>query len=143
MDKLGAVVGYTQSDEMTILLPPRRLNIAHQPVEHPMQGRVLKLCSQVASEVTAIFNYRILELARHKGLSWGVRDLPTFDARLGSFDSADEAMMLILWRAYDCSVNGVSDAVHHTGQLGQHIKVKHTAAKLQWLKDNGLLPLDR
>ena len=37
---------------------------------------------------------------------------PHFDCRVGSYASWEEARALLLWRAYDCSVNGVSDAVY-------------------------------
>lgn len=143
MAKLHGVIGYTQSDEMTIMFPPRRLNKEGHYIKHPFDGRVFKLCSQVASEVTAIFNFRILEIARTKGLQWSIQHLPTFDCRVGSFAHADEAMALIMWRAYDCGVNGVSDAVHHTGNVGKHIKEQSTVDKLVWLKEQRLLPLNR
>eukprot|EP00434_Breviolum_minutum_P016499 symbB.v1.2.014543.t1/scaffold1066.1/size140347/7 len=68
--------------------------------------------------------------------------LANFDCRLGSFSTMEEAMSLVLWRAADCGVNGVSDAVYKsklpsaksTTRLG-------TSDKLQWLAENGLLPL--
>ena len=37
---------------------------------------------------------------------------PHFDCRIAAWDSWEEAKALLLWRAYDCTVNGVSDAVH-------------------------------
>ena len=48
--------------------------------------------------------------------------LPHFDCRVGSFASWEEARSLLLWRAYDCSVNGVSDAVYHIKGSGKAIQ---------------------
>eukprot|EP00971_Amphidinium_carterae_P062658 1240264-Amphidinium_carterae.1 len=39
--------------------------------------------------------------------------LATFDCRIASYESFEQAVSLLLWRAYDCGVNGVSDKVHH------------------------------
>merc|ERR1712060_529905 len=67
--------------------------------------------------------------------------LPHFDCRLGHYSSWEEARALLLWRTYDCSVNGVSDAVYQTHRAGKKIMGGATPAKLQWLAENGLLPL--
>ena len=67
--------------------------------------------------------------------------LAVFDCRLGSYDTADEAMGLVLWRAYDCGVNGVSDAVHHTGDLGKEVKRGGTLDKLRWMQQHSMLPM--
>jgi hypothetical protein len=61
---------------------------------------------------------------------------------------------LLLWRAADCGVNSVSDAVHHAkatcgeevvGSVSQVSRSQamrlHTGDKIVWLKENGLLPL--
>ena len=42
-----------------------------------------------------------------------------------------------MWRAYDCSVNGVSDAVHHMkGVPGRKETVeKNMKLKLKWLNE--------
>jgi len=142
MEKFGAVIGYTQSDEMTLLVPPRRVIRGTQEV-HMYGGRVVKLCTLAAAHVTALFNFRVLDLARQKGVEWSHHDLPTFDCRLGSFASADEAVSLILWRAYDCGVNGVADAVYHSKRAGKEVNGANTLVKLRWLKEQGLLPLAR
>merc|ERR1712070_301852 len=142
MEKFGAVVGYTQSDEMTLLVPPRRVIRGTQEV-HMYGGRIVKLCTLAAAHVTALFNFRVLDIARDKGEEWSHKDLPTFDCRLGSFASADEALSLILWRAYDCGTNGVSDAVHHSKRAGKEMKGASTQVKLRWLRDQGMLPLAR
>jgi hypothetical protein len=55
--------------------------------------------------------------------------------------SALQARALLLWRSYDCSVNGVSDAVHQTAGKTKLIVAKGTWDKLRWLDENNKLPL--
>ena len=51
---------------------------------------------------------------------------------------------MLLWRGYDCSVNGVSDAVHHSGVPGRKKGMALNARdKVAWLHDNNLLPLPK
>jgi len=68
-------------------------------------------------------------------------NLPYFDCRLGHYGTREEAMSLILWRAYDCGVNGISDAVHHLPGAGKTIKTKSGQEKLVYLFEQGKLPL--
>jgi len=78
----------------------------------------LKICTVAASFVTAVFNHELSKLCRDKGLEeLEINLLPTFDCRMGCFDSFEEVFSLILWRAYDCGVNGISDAVHHNKKV--------------------------
>ena len=60
MEQMHASLGYTQSDEMVVFLPPTRvLRGERQP--HLRNGRVAKLTSLAASLVTAHF---VLSLAQ-------------------------------------------------------------------------------
>ena len=66
-----------------------------------------------------------------------------FDCRMGVYDTLAEAFKLILWRAYDCGVNGLSSAIYMSGIAGaKAIAPKYADAKLQWLHSNNLLPLN-
>lgn len=68
--------------------------------------------------------------------------LANFDCRLGTFATLEEAMSLVLWRAADCGVNGVSDAVYKSKLPGAKSTMRAgTSDKLKWLAENGLLPL--
>ena len=42
---------------------------------------------------------------------------------VASYDSWEEAKGLLLWRGYDCSVNGISDAVHHNKSASNDVKI--------------------
>mmetsp|Transcript_20351 Transcript_20351/g.47273 ORF Transcript_20351/g.47273 Transcript_20351/m.47273 type:complete len:115 (+) Transcript_20351:962-1306(+) len=57
-------------------------------------------------------------------------------------------MALILWRGYDCCINSVSDAVHHSRFPADSSIVSKkeamrqgTSAKLRWLHHHGALPI--
>merc|ERR1712013_443693 len=76
-----------------------------------------------------------------KGLDGLAQVLPHFDCRVGYYESWEEARALLMWRAYDCSVNRVSDAVYHTQGAGKVINGKGKVEKAEWLCKNGLLPL--
>eukprot|EP00300_Choanocystis_sp_HF-7_P003997 c13046_g1_i3.p1 GENE.c13046_g1_i3~~c13046_g1_i3.p1 ORF type:complete len:191 (-),score=58.37 c13046_g1_i3:8-580(-) len=79
-----------------------------------------------------------------KGAEYTSDMIGLFDCRVGVYSSRDQALGLILWRAYDCGVNSVSDAVHRLkGKIeGAGAVVKeHTNAKLEWLQANHQLPL--
>ena len=68
---------------------------------------------------------------------------PHFDCRVGSWASWAEARSLLIWRAYDCSVNGVSDAVYHIPGSGKQIQRLGKREKVEWLWVHGHLPLPR
>ncbi|CAE7239182.1 PETH [Symbiodinium natans] len=133
--------GYTQSDEMTIVIPATRV-VRGEQQPHSHSGRVLKICTLAAAHVTSLFNFRLQELFAAKGFSMEAANLATFDCRMGSFATLQEAMSLVLWRAADCGVNGVTDAVYKSKIPGaRKIVGKSGGDKLQWLAQNGLLPL--
>eukprot|EP00286_Rhodomonas_abbreviata_P023803 CAMPEP_0181296060 /NCGR_PEP_ID=MMETSP1101-20121128/4489_1 /TAXON_ID=46948 /ORGANISM="Rhodomonas abbreviata, Strain Caron Lab Isolate" /LENGTH=331 /DNA_ID=CAMNT_0023400873 /DNA_START=176 /DNA_END=1171 /DNA_ORIENTATION=+ len=145
-NKLGAVMAFTQSDEMTLVIPPAPV-VREEQHPHLYNGRVMKLCSFAAAYVTCRFKGDLELLRRAKSLE-ACEDIdslePLFDCRLGVFNSRDAAFSLILWRSYDCGVNGPSDMVHHQRGVLDGAKAvveKGTHTKLQWLAENGLLPL--
>merc|ERR1711879_84196 len=78
-----------------------------------------------------------------KGLDGLSEVLPHFDCRVGYYQSWEEARALLMWRAYDCSVNGVSDAVYHTKGSGKKAQGLGKREKVDWLWKQGLLPLPR
>lgn len=141
METFHGCLGYTQSDEMTVLIHPASVVRGEQQCHH-YGGRIQKLCSTAASTVTAHFNRRVFQLAEKRGI---VPDecfpLSHFDCRVGTFESKDEALALVLWRANDCGVNGVSDAVHQIEGAGKKIKGCNRTEKLAWLADQSRLPL--
>ena len=77
------------------------------------------------------------------GLECLAQVLPHFDCRVGSFASWDEAQSLLLWRAYDCSVNRVGDAVYQVPGSGKAVQSLGKREKVAWLHAQGHLPLPR
>uniref|UniRef100_A0A7S0ISQ3 tRNAHis guanylyltransferase catalytic domain-containing protein n=1 Tax=Calcidiscus leptoporus TaxID=127549 RepID=A0A7S0ISQ3_9EUKA len=144
MEHFHAALGYTQSDEMVVFIPPTSI-VRGERQAHTRSGRVTKLTTLAASLVTALFLMELSQLCVSKGcgLDGLASILPHFDCRLGSYASWEEARALLLWRAYDCSVNGVSDAVHQIRGSGKQVQSLGRREKIAWLWKQGHLPLPR
>lgn len=144
MQEFHGVLGFTQSDEIVVLIKPTSVIRGVRQV-HFHNGRVQKLTTLAASLATAKFIMELGQLcaSEGKGLDGLAQVLPHFDCRVGCYDSWEEARALLMWRAYDCSVNGVSDAVYHASGSGKLIMGKSKVDKAEWLWKNGLLPLPR
>eukprot|EP00754_Rhynchopus_humris_P038041 Rhum_TRINITY_DN20730_c0_g1::Rhum_TRINITY_DN20730_c0_g1_i1::g.171982::m.171982 len=140
MEYVHGCVGYTQSDEMTVLIPPARVVRGEQQC-HLRGGRVLKLCTLAAAHVTALFNHEVSGLAAAAGVSAEERGrlLAAFDCRMGAYPTLHEASALLLWRAYDSALNGVGDAVFQRG--AKRVMTLPTPQKVAWLLEQGHLPL--
>jgi len=149
MEEFSAICGYTQSDEMTVLIPAASIvREVQQP--HAFNGRVQKIGTLAASVVTGIFNLRVTEMCVKLKIKVEPKSmLARFDCRVGNYDSEREATSVLLWRAYDCGVNGVSDAVHKAKDIdAKKVEITRrkatlldTGSKLKWLNAAGLLPL--
>jgi len=144
LEHFSGAIGYTQSDEMVIFIPPASV-VRGEQQGHARNGRVTKTASLAASLCTAHF---VMELSARcitagVGLEGLSQVLPHFDCRVGSFASWEEARSLLLWRAYDCSVNGVSDAVYHIPGSGKAVQSLGKREKVAWLHAHGHLPLPR
>lgn len=142
MTKFHAVIGYTQSDELTVFVPPTNL-IQGQHQAHERKGRVTKLTTLAAGFATACFNAQLALACTARGVPIEelAAVLPHFDCRMGNYASWEEAQGLLLWRAYDCSVNGASDAVHQIKGSGRAVQSFGTREKIAWLASHGRLPL--
>jgi len=144
MQKFGAKIGYTQSDEMVVFIEPAKIVRGEQNC-HARNGRVTKITTLAAGYVTARFITKLSDMCSAEGID--AKDLgellPHFDCRLGSYASWEEARALMMWRAYDCSVNGVSDAVYQIKGSGKTIMGLGKREKVEWLWKNNHLPLPR
>jgi tRNA(His) guanylyltransferase len=101
----NARLGYTQSDEITLLL--------YSPTEEAQiyfDGRIHKMVSQLAAQTSAVFNFLLPEYLPEKEAARTVGSLPTFDARLFQVPSLIEATNAFLWREQDAVRNSVSMA---------------------------------
>ena len=85
------IVGYTQSDEITLVLPPQVV----KGNNHQMYGgRVQKLVSLTAGFASATFNKLFTHPINKDKLGW-------FDARTYSVSTKEEAFNHIMWRGRD------------------------------------------
>eukprot|EP00325_Prymnesiales_sp_UTEX-LB-985_P006977 CAMPEP_0174710474 /NCGR_PEP_ID=MMETSP1094-20130205/12100_1 /TAXON_ID=156173 /ORGANISM="Chrysochromulina brevifilum, Strain UTEX LB 985" /LENGTH=352 /DNA_ID=CAMNT_0015909287 /DNA_START=17 /DNA_END=1075 /DNA_ORIENTATION=- len=144
MEHFHGVLGYTQSDEMVLFIRPASIVRGAQQA-HARNGRVTKITTLAASLATAHF-VMVLSgrcLTSGLGLDGLAQVLPHFDCRMGSYASWEEARSLLLWRAYDCSVNGVSDAVYHIKGSGKAVQGLGQREKVTWLWEHSHLPLPR
>jgi tRNA(His) 5'-end guanylyltransferase len=88
----NALIGYTQSDEITLVL--------RNDYNSPMlfDGKVFKLTSVLASMATVMFNRMILPK---------VLDFATFDCRVVNVPVKEEACNVLLWRENDATRNSI------------------------------------
>lgn len=91
-------IGYVQSDEITLIWQ----NVEGGSIL--FDGRVLKLCSVLASTAAVRFDrtFSALTATRER--------MPAFDCRVWQVPSQEEAANTLLWRAMDARKNSVSSA---------------------------------
>jgi tRNA(His) 5'-end guanylyltransferase len=140
----GAWLGYTQSDEITIVLTP----FAKETSTTWFDGNIQKMTSVAASMATAKFNQ--LRMMRACDTSGGdLREpmlaiykieefkLAMFDARVFTLPSKEEVINNLLWRQRDAIRNSISMAAQSTYSHKQLHK-KSTTDMLQMLTEKGI-----
>lgn len=98
---LQALVGYTQSDEITLMWWVSSQGSA----EYPFDGRFQKIASVAAGLASAAFGRLISEHMPEKSGS-----LPCFDARVWQVPSREDAVDVFVWREDDATKNSLSMA---------------------------------
>jgi len=99
----NAVIGYTQSDEITLVWYSDQISS-----QIFFDGRIMKMTSQLAAQATICFYRAVLDvMPEYKD------KLPTFDARVWTVPSKIEAINSLLWREADATKNSVSMAARH------------------------------
>ena len=93
VDDFHALLGYTQSDEITIVLPP----------DAEIFGRKCQKLATLAASTAAVAFYNSLVHTGYCG------KLPAFDARTFGVPNADEAANCIVWRERDAIKNSISN----------------------------------
>lgn len=114
---------YTQSDEITLFWAPHFSD--GQALEHPFDGRVVKLASVLAGFTSARF-------CHHMGVSEC-----HFDARVFGVASASEVCNNLLWRQRDCARNSVSSLAQCHFSAKQ-LHGKHRGHQLDMLREAGV-----
>jgi tRNA(His) 5'-end guanylyltransferase len=118
-------LAYIQSDEVSFLFSG--------DVTPPMGGRVVKISSRLAAQMTSSF---VRELSETFPRSLDKRH-PHFDGRLSWFDDEETAAHNIQWREMDARKNAVSAAAAVVFSEPA-LRGKHTAERLRMLKDAGI-----
>jgi tRNA(His) 5'-end guanylyltransferase len=113
VDRMGSIVGYTQSDEITLVFYEDSFSSA----DYPFNGRIQKMESLCASYATAYFNK---QLEFH--LPEKADQLPIFDARAFVVPNLVEAYNCVLWRQQDATKNAISMAAQ---SMFSHKELQH------------------
>lgn len=109
-----ADIGYTQSDEITLIW--KSLNL--------FDGKTHKLISALAAHASVSF---VAGLRDYVGFDGALAKRPHFDARIFNVPDLSEAANAVLWRSFDATRNGISSAacchmtpreMHKVGQDG-------------------------
>ena len=135
VDKTGAEVGYTQSDEISLIIDPWRMPAAGDilsasesgadnalsdisarsydavsrirgDTETFFRGRIQKITGVVSGMATARFLQGAIQLWPERC----ARTLPVFDCRCFEVPGRDEAVAALVWRELDATKNAVSMA---------------------------------
>lgn len=103
INRFGANVGYTQSDEITLVW----LSEPELPSELPFGGRFQKFESVLAGFASAYFTKHLPQtIPSHKD------NVVVFDCRAFVVPNVQEAYHAVLWRQNDCTKNAISMAAH-------------------------------
>lgn len=122
----NAVIGYTQSDEITLVL----WNYAKPESQIMFDGRVSKLTSVLASMATAKFNSLVPEYIPEKSAS-----LAYFDGRVWNVPSEQEAVNCLVWRELDATRNSIQMAAQSLYSHNQlHLKNTSEMQEMLWNK---------
>lgn len=104
----NALLVYTQSDEITLVLRP---NLEGEFTAF-FGGRLQKIATILASRATATFN-GLLSYFLPSKVSKRPLDFPVFDGRAWAVPTEQDACDVIAWRELDARVNSVSMVAQH------------------------------
>lgn len=140
----GAWLGYTQSDEITIVLTP----FAKETSDTWFNGNIQKMTSVSASMATANFNQLRMSRACNNSDDDYEQDLLTrydinwfklamFDSRVFTLPSKEEVMNCLIWRQRDAIRNSVSMAAQSV-YSHKELHKKSSTDMLEMLKMKGI-----
>lgn len=103
MEENQAIIGYTQSDEITLVFKPEQMFFA---------GRIQKITSILAAQASVLFNQYITEeftkANELERIKQSISLIPTFDCRVFSVPTRREALNALLWREQDAVKNSIN-----------------------------------
>jgi tRNA(His) 5'-end guanylyltransferase len=100
VDETCAKIGYTQSDEITLLWLTSGYNS-----EIYFDGRIQKLVSVLAAKCSVFFNSKLPSTIPEKAGAY-----PVFDCRVWNVPNETEAVNALIWRQNDATRNSISMA---------------------------------
>lgn len=100
VEETGALMGYTQSDEISLMLYQ-----TEPKTQFYCGGRVFKIIATLSSKATLVFNQLL-----PKYLTGKPQFVAQMDCRVFSVPTKEEAINAFLWRELDASKNSVSMA---------------------------------
>lgn len=138
-----ALTGYTQSDEITLLLPPTAVDPKtgqHKPLI--FRGRRQKLESLTAGFASARFNFHLLQQQQQPTTPAKVASMRSgrayFDSRVISVPTIDNAALIFRWRyEVDCFKNGIG-SLAHTKFSSKQLHGKSTRSQMCMLDGLGI-----
>eukprot|EP01119_Soliformovum_irregulare_P019818 TRINITY_DN6351_c0_g1_i1.p1 TRINITY_DN6351_c0_g1~~TRINITY_DN6351_c0_g1_i1.p1 ORF type:complete len:333 (-),score=101.32 TRINITY_DN6351_c0_g1_i1:15-1013(-) len=135
VEQYNPVLGFTQSDEITLVFGPCEEN--QTPL---LGGKIPKICSLVAAYTTIRFTYHMLQATYAPGeerLKAKLDRFDThFDARVFNVPDKKEGLNNVLWRhLYDCRRNSVSMLGREFFSTKELHKLGTTAIKDKLMKE--------
>lgn len=125
VEESNARIGYTQSDEITLVLYSDTYRS-----EIFFGGKVAKLNSVLASMATAHFNSLVSETIPEKK-----HQIALFDCRCWNVPNETEASNAVLWRELDATKNSISMATrHYYSHKDMHGKSSRDMQDMLWKK---------
>lgn len=98
-----ATLGYTQSDEITLVFIPKTLKNGEMSNNIPFNGRKDKLISLFAARASAKFNQMVAQFLPKKS-----QILAEFDCRGFNVQSEEQAQEVLIWREADAIRNSIA-----------------------------------
>jgi len=96
----GALIGYTQSDEISLIF-----HTEGSRSQMFFDRRIMKMTSVIAAMATAELNHLMLNHPGWRNIA--IKKLPQFDCRVWNVPSKEEAANAILWRVQDARRNSI------------------------------------
>lgn len=133
VDKSNAVIGYTQSDEITLIL-----YTSNPKSDLFFKGRKFKLLSSLAAMASVRFN-RLAEKAwpEYMDALDEADELPTFDCRCFQVPNRDEAVNALIWRELDATKNAIQMAAS-TLYMHRELMNKNTSQQQEMMFRKGV-----
>ena len=130
IEECNAVIGYTQSDEITLVLKP----MPHIG-DYYFGGRVQKICSMLSAVASVEFN-TLVHSGDFKELEKRITRKAYFDCRAWNVPHMDFAALVLSWRQADSIKNAIS-MIAQTLYPHKELLNKNSDVKLEMIKKAG------